>query len=151
MIPGLRSARFPDDVRFRIIKVLYPLPQPDNYWGVLLPFKETSWGAQIPTVTGDSLSHALHGDPDLLLKSLGVPPPVRANRLPMEDKLCYEHQCKMCGMATKDCHPGSTKLPDCYVPPTENREVRDLATAVGRAWDEGRYVFVVEGAEFNLR
>jgi hypothetical protein len=39
-------------------------------------------------------------------------------------------------------------MPECYVAPTEDRGLRLLGVAVAQAWDEGRYVFVVEGPEF---
>lgn len=53
-------------------------------------------------------------------------------------------------MAGDHCHPGSGKLPECYIAPTEDRQLRILAVAIGQAWDEGRYVFVVEGPEFLI-
>lgn len=42
-------------------------------------------------------------------------------------------------------------MPPCYVPPTQDRLLVQAARAVALAWDEGRYVFVVEGAEFVVR
>jgi hypothetical protein len=148
VITGVRYAIIDDPVRDRTFKVMYPLALPDNPWGVLLPLKETSWGEQIPVVTGENLSHALHGRPTPLLRTVGPPPRARANRLIMADKLCYEHQCGMCQMAKPECHPGSGELPDCYAAPTEDRDLRNAAVAVAQAWDEQRYVFVVEGPEF---
>lgn len=69
----------------------------------------------------------------------------------MEDKLCYEHQCQICQMAKDHCRPGSGEMPDCYVAPTEDRQLRTLAVAVAQAWDEDRYVFVVDGPEFLFK
>jgi hypothetical protein len=150
-LDGLRYARIPDPDRHQTLLVLYPVPLVDNVWGTMLPLKDTSWGAQVPTVTGDALSHALHGRPKPLREMLGVPPYVRGQRLEPEDRMCMEAQQGICGMASPACYPGSTKLPECYVCPTEDRTLRALGTAVARAWDEGRYVFVVEGPEFIVR
>lgn len=149
-LDGLRYAVLDDPTRFRRVPVLYPIPAPENPWGVLLPLKETSWGKQIPVVTGEVLSHALHGKPTPLLEMLGRPPKGRPLRLAVEDRMCLEAQQQICELATPHCLPGSGKLPECYVAPAEDRRLRQLATAVGRAWDEGRYVFVVEGPEFTF-
>ena len=151
MFDGLRYAIIDDRERFRKVPVLYPTPLPGNPWGVILPLRETVWGAQIPTVSGDALSHALHGDPKALLEMLGRPPRGRPLRLEMEDRRCSEAQGETCALAGSHCVPGSGKLPDCYLAPCEDRTVMALAIAVGRAWDEGRAVFVVEGPEFLVR
>ena len=150
-LDGLRYAMIDDPIRFRRVPVLYPLPLPDEPWGALLPLKDTSWGEQIPTVTGEAISHALHGLPDMLLEMLGRPPKGRPLRLMMEDRMCLEAQQSTCELAGSHCTPGSGKLPECYLAPCEDRRLRQLAVAVGQAWDEGRYVFVVKGPEFTLR
>lgn len=150
-VDGLRYAVIDDPDRFRKVKVLYPIPMEGNPWGTMLPLKDTSWGAEIPTVTGDALSHALHGHPKALLEMLGRPPKGRMLRILMEDRMCIEAQQGICGMAGSHCAPGSGSLPDCYQPPCEDRGLAVLAVVVGRAWDEGRYVFVVEGPEFMVR
>lgn len=148
MIDGLRYATLDDSERQTTIKVLYPSPLPGNPWGVLLPMRDSSWGEQIPVVTGDALSHALHGRVKPLREMLGNPPQQRAKMIVLEDRLCYEAQARICDMAKPECRPGSKLMPECYVPPTEDRTLRVLGAAVARAWDEGRYVFVVEGPEF---
>jgi len=150
-IDGLRYAIIDDPDRFRKVPVMYPLPLEGNPWGTLLPLRGTVWGDQIPIVTGEALSHALHGYPKQLLEMLGRPPKGRTLRLAVGDRMCLEAQEGICELAGSHCVPGSGKLPDCYVAPCEDRQVRVLATAVGRAWDEGRYVFVVEGPEFTIR
>ena len=150
MIPGIRYATIDDPERRRTFKILYPLPAPENAWGVFLPLRETSWGREIPVVSGEALSHALHGYPKPLLGMLKTPPLARAVRLPLTDKLCYEHQCHTCAMAKPHCHPGSGQMPECYVAPTEDRDLRDIGVVIAKAWEEGRYVFVVEGPEFLI-
>ena len=150
MIPGLRYAVINDPERFRTFKIMYPLPSREDAWGILSILKDTSWGAEIPAVSGEALSHALHGRPKPLLAMLKTPPIARAARLPMEDKVCYERACKTCAMAAPHCHPGSGRMPECYVAPTEDLKLREMAGAVAQAWEEGRYVFVVEGPEFLI-
>jgi hypothetical protein len=148
MIPGLRYAVINDPDRHGSFSILYPTPLPGNIWGVLAPIREHPWGALIPTVSGDLLSHALHGHPRELRNALGRPPLHRPKLLVLKDKLCMEHQKDLCVIRGPHCMPGSGKLPDCYVAPYEDIELRRLLTVIGKAWDEGRYVFVVEGDEF---
>ena len=151
MLDGLRYATIDDPERHQKILVLYPSPLRDNPWGVLKPLKDTTWGAQIPTVSGEALSHALHGRPKPLREMLGKPPRVRAMSIPLEDRFCLEAQQNICAMAAAHCRPGSKQLPECYVSPAEDYDLRVLGNAVAQAWDEGRYVFVVEGSEFVIR
>lgn len=148
MLDGLRYAVIEDPGIPHPLKVMYPTPLPGNPWGILLPMRETSWGRQIPVVTGEALSHALHGRSLPLREMLGNPPVQRARMIVLADRLCYEAQASICAMATPECRPGSRRMPECYVAPTEDRTLRPLGTAVAQAWDEGRYVFVVDGPEF---
>jgi hypothetical protein len=148
MIKGCRYATIADPERFSKIKVLYPVPLPDEPWGVFALLKGTVWGNQIPVVTGEVLSHALHGRPKPLLQMLGNPPKGRLSKLSLVEKMCLEAQTNICNMQTPNCYPGSDCLPDCYVSPVGSREIRALATVVAKAWDESRYVFVVSGPEF---
>ena len=147
---GLRYAEIDDPDRFTTIRVMYPPPKNGNVWGDLLPLKGTSWGKEIPIVSGEALSHAFHGDPIPLRKMLGPPPLRRVLRIPWLEKLCLEHQQNMCDLATRDCHPGTNLMPDCYVAPTQDRALRKCATAVALAWSSGRYVFLVSGPEFVI-
>jgi len=150
VIDGLRYAVIPDPERFGKVKVLYATPLPQDHWGVLAPFRKSSWGAQIPTVTGEALSLALHGYPKELRKQLGRPPRVRARMLPALERFCRDHPNMNggCDIAGDICTPSSGKLPQCFEAPTEDMELRNMATKIARAWDEDRYVFVVKGPEF---
>ena len=150
-LDGLRYARIDDRERHQILLVCYPIPFPQDIWGTLAPLRDTSWGEQIPTVSGEALSHALHGRAKPLREMLGTPPQVRPTRIPEEDRLCFEAQQGICAMAGMHCMPGSKQMPPCYVAPTEDRRLRAVATAVAAAWDEGRYVFLVDGPEFVVR
>lgn len=148
MIDGLRYVTLDDVERYTKLMLLYPPPRDGDLWGALRPLEGTSWGDQIPVVSGDSLSHALHGKPKPLREMLGPPPIRRTLRIAREERLCHELQRGVCDMAGPHCIPGSMQLPACYVPPTEDRALRQCATAVAQAWDEGRYVFLVDGPEF---
>lgn len=145
---GVRYATILDPDRHSTLKVLYAIPLPLDYWGVFTVFRASSWGAQIPTVTGEALSHALHGRPKPLREQLGRPPQIRARMIPALDRLCRDAHPNLCSSVTPLCIPGSGQLPACYEAPVHLQEFRELATIIGRAWDEGRYVFVVEGSEF---
>jgi hypothetical protein len=147
----MRYAVFLDVDRHGEIRVLYPSPLRGEPWGVLAPLRATSWGREIPVVRAEHLSHALHGHPTPLRRTLGIPPTERPRRLPLLETMCMERQAGRCPMGTVDCVPGSTRLPECYVAPSEDLTLRRLGTLVGRAWDEGRYVFVVEGEEHVVR
>ena len=72
----------------------------------------------------------------------------RTLRIAKKEKLCLEAQQGVCDMAGPHCLPGSSQMPECYVAPTEDRALRACATTVAQAWDEGRYVFLVDGPEF---
>jgi hypothetical protein len=52
-------------------------------------------------------------------------------------------------MANRFCKPGTGKLPGCYQAPAP-KEIAAIISMIGIAWDEGRYVVVVEGDEFSL-
>jgi hypothetical protein len=149
MIDGVRYAVIPDPERFSEIKVMYATSTPQDSWGVFACLKGTSWGAQIFSVTGEALSHALHGRPKPLRAQLKYPPRVRALRIPQQERFCLSYG-PMCGLSSPHCTPGSGKIPECYEAPTQDRQLRHVATAVANAWDEGRYVFVVEGPEFII-
>lgn len=130
-------------------KILRPLPQPDEPWGVLACLKETPWGDLISVVSGDSLSHALHGHVTPFMNELGREPSASLRLVPTTHRTCsLSKSCITYEAAI--CHPCS-KLPACYEPPfLETAEQRSAAHAVVLAWKEGRYVIVVGEGEFNL-
>jgi hypothetical protein len=148
VIDGLRYASIADPDRATRLLVMYPAPLPGEPWGVLTPLRGTSWGDQIPEVTGEVWSHALHGHPKPLRLQLGNPPFARARRIPLGETMCLERQKRMCAAAKPTCHPGSGEMPECYVAPARRDALRVAANAVAHAWAEGRYVFVVVGDEF---
>lgn len=141
----LRYLLLDDPDRYAKLMLMYPIPERENVWGIFAPIRDTPWGKQIPVVSGEALSHALHGYVRPLCALLGNPPRARALALPLVSSVCREH--KTCSIATAHCNPGSSLMPACYVPPSEDASRRGLLGVIARAWAEGRYVVVVDGPE----
>jgi hypothetical protein len=144
---GFRRAQVQDG-DWGVIKLLFPLAQPGDPWGVLAPLRGTVWGDQVPSVSGESLSHALHGWLTPLMREIGVEPLVHARRIPEDLRRCAQHE--TCPIVGRGCQPGPA-TPDCYDPPELEGQSLHLARTVALAWAESRYVVVVTGPEFTLR
>jgi len=133
------------------IKVLRPIVDTESGqdpWGELAPLKGTPFEGLIPIVSGEALSHALHGYLKPLLGEIGPDPKSLARMVPKAQRECEER--KRCPMYVADCHPGP-KQPDCFEPSgLESDEARAAAGIVTVAWAEGRYVLIVVGEEFSL-
>lgn len=142
---GIRQAILRDLQLQPDLPLMWPSPTKEDFWGVMAPIKDTPWGQQIPLVPGEIWSLALHGHTKPLRQLLGPPPVVRARRLPLADRVCAEPDC---AIRTSLCVPGSGKLPRCYRPP--GRDVHPLVRTIACAWDEGRYIVVVQGPEFVI-
>jgi hypothetical protein len=119
------------------------LPTREDPWGALAPLRGTVWGDQIQEVSGEALSHALHGWAVPLMREIGVDPQVRGPRIPEERGRCRLHD--GCLGVTPQCRPG-VAVPDCYEAPGD----LPIATDVVLAWKEGRYVVVVGKGEFSF-
>lgn len=145
MFEGLRQAILHDANLKPDLLVMWPIPEKGDPWGVLAPLRGSSWGDQIPIISGEMWTYALHGHTHPLRQKLGSPPVVRAKRLPVVDRECSDFKC---ALRTELCLPGSGKLPNCYQSPW--REMHRLTYALATAWDEGRYVVVVSGLEFVI-
>lgn len=130
---------------------MHPIPLPEDLWGILAPLRGTSWGQEIPVISGEILAHAKHGLPKMFRQALGTLPRNRPKRLPTVQAFCWERQLNTCAAASGHCIPGSGKLPPCYSAPSPDETLRMLGATVGRAWDEGRYVFLIDGPEHVLR
>lgn len=140
---GLRSIDLKDSDWGTVpIKLLAILPQEDNPWGIAAPLQGTPWGDQIQKVSGEAFSHALHGWAMPLMREIGVDPYIHAKKVPIYCDL--KGSC--IGFNTKNCLPGKL-TPNCY----QVEENSDLITTIVLAWKEGRYVILIEGAEFSLR
>ncbi len=59
-------------------------------------------------------------------------------------------QINTCVTAAVSCKAGSGKLPDCYEAPLLSVGQSLCATVVALAWNEGRYVVIVDGLEFSF-
>ena len=127
-----------------VFNVMRPIPRNGNPWGVLAPLKGTPWEAALPIVTGEAMSHALHGWSVPLVREIGPKPGSR--------KVRGGTQCGLyakCITADSKCH-ASGPPPDCYEAPLEDPVARRAATAVALKWAEGAWVVIVEGPEWSL-
>lgn len=138
--------------RFRVVSgndhidILRPVPDQESDWGVLACIKETPVGKLIPVVSGEDMSHALHGRILPLRRSIGREPQHILKKL-KGDWTCS--LIKTCILARPDICKPHQKMPHCYNPPGhEGLPAHAIATVI-RAWVDGRYVVVVEGAEFS--
>lgn len=143
MSEGFREINLNDSEQGEI-KLLVVVPKEDDPWGVLADIRDTDWGQQVAVVSGESMSHALHGWATPLMREIGVAPRQRARRV---RKLCSLAQ--GCVGAGPGCVPG-VDVPDCYEPPGVPPSVLMAVTRMVLAWKDGRYVVVVNGPEFSL-
>ena len=98
-------------------------------------------------MSGELLSHALHGRVMPLFRELGAPPAARLRR--KADQKCSLADGRCVG-ATSNCYP-CEKLPDCYNAPSSDPAISKAASIVVSAWRMGFYVIVVtEEGEFTL-
>lgn len=131
------------DPQWGDIKLTVAVPQGGDPWGALAPLRGTPWGDQIQVVSGEALSHALHGWAAPLMREIGNPPETRSKRIPTDIAGCALRE--GCLGATEACRPGP-ELPGCYEPEGAD----PVAAEVAFAWRDGRYVVVVEGYEFSF-
>lgn len=123
------------------IRLLVALPDAKSRWGPLAPLQGTVWARHIQLISGEAFSHALHGWATPLMREIGIPPLVRADRIPFEEGRCslYDN----CIGASPQCRPGR-KVPACYEAP------EPIASRVVLAWRAGRYVVVLRDDGFVL-
>jgi hypothetical protein len=146
MSDGLRRIEF-NDPEWGEIKLLLALPKLDDSWGVMAVLRGTEWADEIVVVSGENLSHAMHGWATPLMQKIGVKPQVHGRRISHEAGWCP--QIRTCPISSDECRPGRD-LPDCYEAPGLEGDAAILALTVALAWREGRFVIVVDGPEFNL-
>lgn len=128
------------------VDLLVAVPD-ETPWGPLAPLIGTPWADEIAVVSGEALSHAMHGFPDPLLAEIGSPPKRRARRMNPTSVRCA--LMGTCPTATNACIPGAG-MPGCYEAPLLDVGPKEVAEIVARAWQEGRYVVVVVGDEFSF-
>jgi len=128
-----------------VFKLLRPVPS-DSPWGVLSCLQGTPFEEQIPVVSGEDMSQALHGRVLPLAGTLGREPKARLKKLE-GDWTCT--QIKDCLLADRSvCFP-NRKMPHCYSPPEYSEAVGRAVATVLQAWADDRYVVVVAGPEFS--
>jgi len=141
-----------------VIKLLRPLPSERREgdtlfidpWGDLAPLRDEhpEFAQLIPVVTGEAMSHAVHGRMRPLMEQIGAEPRHQLIRIPAPHDVCrVAGECVM--YDSKRCQPRSKKLPECWSPEAEEDALRAMGI-VTLAWAENRYVVVVEGAEFVM-
>lgn len=106
----------------------------------------TEWERVIPTVTGESMSHALHGYLPPLLNEIGPEPRLLAKQLPDAMSRCALF--KTCITAEPRC-TASGPPPDCYEAPSDDPAISFAATTVVLCWKAGDWVVVVGSGEFS--
>jgi len=130
------------DSRWGLIKLLVVYPDDGSPLGALKGIAGTPWEKLFQKVQGASLSHALHGWADPLVGSLGRSPETFLRVLPAGLGECsLKGNC--IGWNPKLCRPSKGGNP-CWEAGDEALEL-----AIG-ALREGRYVIILEGAEFSL-
>lgn len=144
---GTRHVQLSADAYGSEIKLLYPVPKEDP-WGSLACLKGTYWGDRIKVISGEIYSHALYGLTKPLREKLGRPPRIDARRVPDALAYCAKLHDGSCAMGDGRCRPGTGKLPICYWAPDNEASIADAAASVALAWDEGRFVIIIEGEAF---
>jgi hypothetical protein len=131
------------------LEFMRALPRRGEPWGVLAPLRGTPWEEVISVVPGEALSHALHGYPWPLMRSLGPEPEELIQKLPPET-WCIQLLDKSCPQRDKrKCRPGPS-LPTCYQVGSLEAEAAMVAYEVAIALGEGKYIIVTEGETFSL-
>ena len=134
------------------IHLMYPIPKPDNPLGVLSKV-DKEWLKHIPSISGENLSHALHGWATPLVRELPAHPHLTMKRIKPK-AMCRSHKGGAkkggdCLMANDKCYPNKD-TPECYDAPVETFEKRMLISEIVLAWKSGIYVVTIKGSEFII-
>jgi hypothetical protein len=130
------------DPKWGEVKLLVFYTSEENPLGILSGVSGTPWEGYFPRIPGSSLSHALHGFLDPLVKSLGRSPETLLRVIPGALGECSQK--KTCiGWDSRFCRPVKNGN-SCW---EAGNEALELAVGALRS---GRYVLLVEGAEFSL-
>ncbi len=142
---GIRRINLTDAEQGGILLTVI-LPKNDDLLGLFASIRGTEWAGLIRTVSGEALSHAVHGWATPLVRELGPHPSAVLRRHSTPCSLSTGDQCVG---ATANCRPG-LRMPDCYEPPKLPMSVSSLVTTVLLELRGGRYVVAVSGSEFVL-
>lgn len=132
------------------LHIMRALPRREDPWGVLGCLRGTVWESAITVVSGEILSHALHGHVWPLMRVLG-PPPKDLCKVIAKRVLCSRIHDVSCTLRDAEkCHPGPN-LPSCYQVGGElSPSASAMAFEVALALSDGCYVLVTEGKTFSL-
>ena len=144
---GLHRYSVVDKVSGEKLDILRPVPTPDTPWGVLECIRDTEVGGLIPTVSGEAMSHALHGYMLPLRRTIGREPKYILRKI-KSDMTCG--LIDTCILARRDICKPHVNMPHCYMPPDLKGLQAHAVSTVLRAWADGRYVVIVQGDEFSL-
>lgn len=123
--------------------LLWAIPQENEPMGVFSVLRGTVWEKLVGKVSGESLSHALHGWATPLFRELPSKPKHSLKRLKSEK--CWMRD--NCIMASAKCHP-NLDVPNCFEP--EDLKVRSVVNFILVMMKEKYQVVWVEGKEFTI-
>lgn len=135
-----------NDVTWGSYTIFRPTPKQGDPWGTLKALKGTEWEQYVPVVSGESMSHALHGYLKPLLDEIGPEPRLLTKKIPESMGRCSLF--KDCITAEPRCVPSGSP-PDCYEAEGDPG-VSLAATKLVLLWKTGAWVVVVEGGEFSV-
>ena len=137
-----------DSVEWGQVKIMRPIPigKDGDRWGDFAPLKGTYFEDLIPLVSGEAMSHALHGYIVPLMKEIGPVPDALMRMIPKEHRYCAEEKC---ALRSSNCYP-NPKMIECYIPPNLSFEAQMVAQMIVLAWRENRFVVVVTEGEFSI-
>ena len=70
-------------------------------WGTLASLKGTPWGDAIPVVSGEVMSHALHGRATPLMRVIQSPPHALLRKIPEAFRLCVKWAKRVVSFSTR--------------------------------------------------
>lgn len=129
-------------------------------WGEFEPLRGTSWAQGIGVVSGETMSHALHGFLQPLLRELGRSPHASGRRVLQKEGECGARAgcptwaADLCRPGGRGTRKGVVGPPVCYEPPLAKGSTEaqiKLFQRVALAWKEDRYTIVIEGEGFVLK
>ena len=98
---------------------------------------------EFTSITKEVFDQTLLGWTSPFVKMLGLAPNYSLRKLSTESKQCFQQgSCPF--FEKKNCSPISAKMPWCFEPGIEDKDVRRLVAEVIKLWREKVYIIVVE-------
>lgn len=143
----LRRIKLNDKDQGEILLAILVSKGSDEGWGEAIGLRGTEWERAIRPVSGEDLSHALHGWATPLARTLGERPSAVAKRLRQP---CARVAVGDCPIAGPKCVTGPA-TPECFEPPTKlPKEAMPAAYEIAMALRDGYHVVRVLGSEFVI-